>query len=116
MAAVTWQGESSFSLNPINSPNYNKSGQLWSVDYGPFQINNILQPTAAGSVLGTNGVNQAFNGNPDANITFGITLLKNLNTQFGNNAPGYYVGSLKNNAAGNPINANAQKREATWNS
>ena len=123
MAAVTWQGESGFSLNPINNPNTNKSGQVWSVDYGPFMINNVLQPGASGSVLGTAGAGQRFNGSADANISFGITLLEGLNSRFGNNAPGYYVGSLKNwttttpdHQAGTPINANAQKRESTWNS
>jgi hypothetical protein len=41
MAAVTWQGESSFRANPVNQANTNKQGQVWSVDYGPFMINNV---------------------------------------------------------------------------
>jgi hypothetical protein len=73
-------------------------------------------------VWGTNGGGQKFNGDPDANIAFGISILKGLSGQYGNNAAGRYVGSLGNwttttpdHKAGTPINPNAQKREATWN-
>jgi hypothetical protein len=113
MAAVTWLGESSFSLNPINNPNRNGSGQITSVDYGPFQINQRFHPNSDASVWGTNGGGQVFNGNPDSNITFGISILKGLYQSYGDNAPGRYVGSL-GNRNGQPINPNAQNREAAW--
>ncbi len=106
LAAVTWQGESSFSTNPINNPNVSK-GKVWSVDYGPFMINPYFYGNATGPVIGTNGGGQQFNGNPDANITYGITILTGLYTQFGGNAAGRYVGSL--------TNPNAVNRQNTWN-
>jgi hypothetical protein len=94
LAAVTWQGESSFTLNPTNRGNYD-NGRLTSIDYGPFQINTHFHPEASGSIIGTHlGVNQAFNGNPDANIAFGIGFLESLYKTWSNTAAGHYVGSL----------------------
>ena len=113
LAAVTWQGESSFSLNPTNNGNYSKTGALLSVDYGPFQINQHFNPNPNQSVWGTNGAGAVFNGNPDANIGFGISILQGLYTSFGNNAAGRYVGSL-GSVNGQPTLG--QKRENTWNS
>jgi RHS repeat-associated protein len=115
LAAVTWQGESSFATNPINNPNRNARGIVTSVDYGPFQINKRFNPNSNGSVWGTNGAGQVFNGSPEANIAFGISILENLFSKFGNTAAGRYVGSLGNGPNGNPINPNAQRRAATWN-
>jgi RHS repeat-associated protein len=113
LAAVTWQGESSFSLNPINNPNTNAAGVVTSVDYGPFQINQGFHPNSNGSVWGTNGAGQVFNGNPDANITFGISILEGLYNSYGNNAAGRYVGSLGTLKNRQPTSG--QKRENTWN-
>jgi RHS repeat-associated protein len=113
LAAVTWQGESGFGLNPINNPNYNDRGVLTSVDYGPFQINQGFHPNSNSSIWGTNGANKTFNGNPDANITFGISILEGLYKSYGNNAAGRYVGSL-GSKRGQPTLG--QKRENTWNS
>jgi hypothetical protein len=113
LAAVTWQGESSFGLKPTNQPNVNAQGVVWSVDYGPFMINPYFYPNATGSVIGTNGARQQFNGNADANITFGIGILETLYNQWGNNAAGHYVGSLGYDQNGNPTPG--QKRENTWN-
>jgi RHS repeat-associated protein len=128
LATVTWKGESNFSLNPKNNGNYN-NGALTSVDYGPLQINQSFHPNSNSLVWGTAGAGQVFNGDPDTNITFGISILEGLSTQYGNNAAGRYVGSLGNwtttvpatptspgHQAGTPINPNAQKREASWNS
>jgi RHS repeat-associated protein len=123
LAAVTWQGESSFNPTPTNNPNVNDNGVLTSVDYGPMQINQGFNPNSNPAVWGTNGAGQKFNGNTDANITFGIQILEGLYAHYGNNAAGRYVGSLANwqtttkgHTAGTPINPNAQKREAAWNS
>jgi RHS repeat-associated protein len=115
LAAVTWQGESSFQTNPINNPNRNSAGTITSVDYGPFQINQFFHPSDDASVWGTSGAGQPFNGDVDANIAYGISILADLYSQFGNTAAGHYVGSLGNDNAGNPINPNAQARQATWN-
>jgi hypothetical protein len=106
LAAVTWQGESGFSLNPTNNPNTNASGTVTSVDYGPFQINQGYHPNSNGAVWGTSGGGQKFNGNPDANITFGISILEDLLASRGDDAAGRYVGS--------PQNPSAQKRETSW--
>jgi RHS repeat-associated protein len=92
-----------------------RGGKLTSVDYGPFQINQRFNPNPNGSVWGTSGAGQTFNGNPDANIGFGIQILEGLYTSYGNNAAGRYVGSLGNTPSGAPINQNAQNREAAWN-
>jgi RHS repeat-associated protein len=94
LSAVTWQGESSFSLSPINNPNKNDQGVITSVDYGPLQINQHFHPNSNGAIWGTSGAGETFNGNADANITFGIGILEGLYTHFGNNAAGRYVGSL----------------------
>jgi hypothetical protein len=51
LAAVTWQGETGFSRNPINNPNKNRDGVVWSVDYGPFQINPAFHPSPLQAVL-----------------------------------------------------------------
>jgi len=105
LAAVTWQGESSFGLSPKNNGNSNGT-----VDIGPFQINTIhLQDSGVpAGAFGTNlKAGQVFNGNPDANISFGITLLEGLYSRFGVDAAGRYVGSLL-------TNGNAQLREATF--
>jgi RHS repeat-associated protein len=115
LGAVTWQGESSFQTNPINNGNTNSQGVVTSTDYGPFQINQKFHPNPNLTVWGTNGAGQPFNGNVNANITFGISILEGLYNSYGNNAAGRYVGSLGNFANGTPINPNAQKREATWN-
>jgi len=125
LAAVTWQGESSFSLAPINNPNKNAAGVTTSVDYGPFQINQGFHPNGFSGVWGTTGGGQTFNGSANANIGFGVTILEGLYGQYGNNAAGRYVGSLGNwktttdgpngHLAGTPINPSAQKREGTWN-
>ncbi len=106
MAAVTWQGESSFSTNPANNGNYNSQGVLTSVDFGPFQINQSYNPNPNGAIWGTNGAGQTFNGNPTANITYGIQIIENLYNHYGNNAPDAYVGLGS---------ANGQAREQTWN-
>ena len=115
LAAVTWLGESSFSLYPTNNANKDKSGNIVSVDYGPFQINPKYNPSSNAAVWGNSGAGQTFNGNPDANIAFGIAILEGLYKQYGNNAAGRYVGSLGFNADGTPKNPNAQNREAAWN-
>jgi hypothetical protein len=112
LAAFTWQGESSFSSNPSNNGNYSSSGALLSVDYGPLQINSHFHPNPNSAVWGTNGTGGVFNGNPDANIAFGVSILEGLNQAFGNNAAGRYVGSL-GSVNGQPTNG--QKRENTWN-
>jgi RHS repeat-associated protein len=106
MAAVTWQGESSFSTNPTNNGNYNSQGVLTSVDFGPFQINQFYNPNPNWAVWGTTGAGQTFDGNPTANIRYGIQILENLYNQYGNNAPDAYVGLGS---------ANGQAREQTWN-
>jgi hypothetical protein len=113
LAAVTWQGESSFVPNPINNPNVNAAGVVTSVDYGPFQINQGFHPNSNSSVWGTNGPGEPFNGNADANVSFGISILKGLYQSYGNNAAGRYVGSL-GNKGGKPTLG--QRRENTWNS
>jgi RHS repeat-associated protein len=59
IAAVTWQGESSFSLAPKNNGNY-LNEKLASTDYGPFQINNGYYPNAGSAVFGTAGAGQKF--------------------------------------------------------
>jgi RHS repeat-associated protein len=122
VAAVTWQGESSFQTNPINNPNYNRAGILTSVDYGPLQINQYFHSNSDSSVWGTSGAKQPFNGDPDANKSFGISILESLYKTYGDTAAGHYVGSLNNwttttptHKAGTPINPSAQKREGTWN-
>jgi RHS repeat-associated protein len=107
LAAVTWQGETSFSLHPVNNPNVNAQGKVWSVDYGPFQINPHFHSSATGQVIGTNGAGQTFNGDPDANISYGIGILRDLYSQYGTAAAGRYVGSRSN--------PNAQNRQATFN-
>ncbi len=117
LATITWLGESNFGLTPVNNGNYSASGTLTSVDYGPFQINQHFQPNTNGAVWGTNGAGQVFNGNPDANITFGIQILEGLYSSYGNNAAGRYVGSLGNvrtPTGFRPVNPNAQNREAAW--
>lgn len=92
LAAVTWQGESGYSKKPLNG-NYNK-GVLTSVDHGRFQINSFFHPNSNGPEWGTNlAPGQAFNGNPDANITFGISILEGPYHSYGNNAAGRYPGS-----------------------
>jgi RHS repeat-associated protein len=101
LAAVTWQGESSFNLNPKN--NVNGPG---SYDYGPFQINPYFWPSPNKQVWGTSGGGAVFNGDPDVNIAFGITILEQLYDRNGNNAPEAYTGFT------NPA---APKREATYN-
>jgi len=113
LAAVTWQGEDNFSLNPTNNPNISKkTGQITSVDYGPFQINSTFWPNSNSAIWGTNGAQQAFNGNPDANITYGIQILETLYTRWGNTAAGHYVGSLGNSPDGSPTLG--QLRQNTW--
>ena len=62
---------------------------------------------------GTNGPNQVFNGNPDSNIAFGISIIEGLYQQWGNNAAGHYVGSLGYDKDGNPTSG--QKREDARN-
>jgi hypothetical protein len=106
LSAVTWQGESSFSLNPTNNGNYSKTGVLLSVDYGPFQINQHYNPNSNQAVWGTSGAGLAFDGNPDANISFGIQILEGLKARYGNTAAGHYVGNLNQ--------PNARKRQSTW--
>jgi RHS repeat-associated protein len=108
LAAVTWQGESGLATNPLNNGNANAQGVVWSVDYGPFQINPYFHPNSNSSVFGTSGAGQVFNGSPAANIAFGMQILEGLYNQFGNNAAGRYVGSLTRN----PL---AKKREDQWN-
>ncbi|MEP6756570.1 MAG: hypothetical protein ABJA67_13775 [Chthonomonadales bacterium] len=116
LAAVTWQGESGFLLNPTQNPNYNTKGVVTSVDYGPFQINQGFHPNSNDAVWGTNGACQVFNGNADANIRFGISILEQLYGSFGNNAAGQYVGSLDidniDKKTGKPTLG--QKRENAW--
>jgi hypothetical protein len=85
---------------------------ITSVDYGPFQVNQRFHPNSNPSVWGTSGAGQVFNGNPDANIAFGISILEGLYQSYGNNAPGRYVGSL-GSVNGQPTLG--QKRENTWN-
>jgi hypothetical protein len=111
LAAVTWQGESSFQTNPINNGNTNSQGVVTSTDYGPFQINQTFHPNPNSAVWGTNGAGQRFNGNVNANIAFGISILEGLFNSYGNNAAGRYVGSLGNLPNGMPINPSAQKRD-----
>ena len=106
LAAVTWQGESSFSLYPANYFNVNKQGVTTSIDYGPFQINPTFHPNSNAAVWGTIGA-AVFDGNVWANINFGIQILEGLWSHNGNNAAARYVGS--------PINPHAQARQATWN-
>ncbi len=113
LAAVTWQGESGFSLSPINNPNRNDAGAITSVDYGPFQINQHFHPNSNGAVWGSNGAGQKFNGNPDANIAFGIQVLEGLYKSWGNAAAGHYVGSLGTGKDGKPTLG--QRRQNTWN-
>jgi len=114
LAAVTWQGESSFKLYPTNYGNKNANGIVTSIDYGPFQINSRWHPLS-GQAIGTNGANQTFNGNPDLNIAAGISVLMDLYSQYGNAAAGHYVGSLGYNKDGTAINQSAQNRQSTWN-
>jgi RHS repeat-associated protein len=111
LAAVTWQGESSFTPYPTNQGNYSTTThRLLSVDVGPFQINTRWNPNAGSAVLGTNTTpGQKFSGNPDANIAYGITILETLYKTWGNNAAGAYVTT----DLGNP---EARAREQTWNS
>jgi len=80
---------------------------------GPFAINVSFHAKAGSSVLGTNvSSGQYFNGNPDANIAYGITYLKYLNSKFGNNAPGLYVGAFTKEGLPNP---GPVAREQYWN-
>jgi hypothetical protein len=76
------------------------------VDFGPFQINQFYNPNPNWAVWGTTGAGQTFDGNPTANIRYGIQILENLYNQYGNNAPDAYVGLGS---------ANGQAREQTWN-
>jgi RHS repeat-associated protein len=106
LAAVTWQGESSFGYTPLND--YNGPG---SVDIGPMQISTLYNPPAttpnSGAVYGTNfGKGQTFNGNADANIAYGISLLERDYKKYGDNEAGLYTG------ANNPARPG---RQATYN-
>ena len=106
LAAATWQGESDFDLNPRNTPNYSRAGDLLSVDVGPFQINNVANADAGAGVFGTDtGPTGRFNGNPDANIGFGINYLEGLYQRFGDLAAGLYTGQY---------NPNRPKRQETY--
>jgi hypothetical protein len=110
MAAVTWQGESSFSLNPINNGNLNGT-----VDIGPFQINLTSANRASylskyPTVFGTNlAVGQKLNGNADANIAFGIDFIKYLYRRSGGDPNAIINGYM------GPGNKNMPKREANYN-
>jgi hypothetical protein len=92
LATITYQGESEFGTNLRN----NNVGN-GRVAIGPFQIqypslwNSIT--TNPQNVFGTNlKAGQTFNGNMDANITAGISILKYPYTQYGDNAAGKYIG------------------------
>ena len=83
-----------------------------SVDIGPFPVNTGWNPPGTvpngAAVYGTNRTGrQKFNGNPDANITLGISILEGKCAQFGNDAAGRYVGDPGLGSNGSPINQNA---------
>jgi hypothetical protein len=62
------------------------------------------------------GRGQQFNGNADANIAYGIGLLENDYTRYGNDAAGRYVGNDQiNPTTGRPYNQGAYDHEGTWN-
>ena len=79
--------------NRETGPGFPAHTKIWSVDYGPFMINPYFYPNATGQVIGTNGANQTFDGDPDANISLGISILRGLYARWGNADAGHYVGS-----------------------
>jgi RHS repeat-associated protein len=107
LAAVTWQGESSFGLAPnnyINAPG--------SVDIGPFQINTkyfygLVQNKSA--VFGTNFGAGKFNGNADANIAEGISILETGYKTNGDNEARLYTGATNPNGSGRQSTYNKYK-------
>ena len=113
LGVVTWSGESSFSLRPKNQGNDNGS-----VDIGPFQVNYPLwksgvQQSQRRSVFGTNlSAGQTFNGNPDANITVGLSYLNYLYGKFGDQAAGLYLaGTTRIEESASP---RLTHRRASW--
>ncbi|MGA3019311.1 MAG: hypothetical protein ABSF62_19475 [Bryobacteraceae bacterium] len=65
------------------------------------------------------GQGRNFDGNADANIAYGISILKTNYATQGNNTAGLYVGNLQpiklKNGTVIPPNPLAVLREATWN-
>jgi hypothetical protein len=85
LGVLTWGWETGWGFD-IKPPNHlNRNG---SIDYGPFQINsshlNEVSARQQNAIFGTDRKpNDPFNGDPDANIQFGLNQLNYLASKYG---------------------------------